>query len=341
MVFRHSLTYGARTRTMNRDLRHRRSALFIAVTYALLASAWIVSTDVLMNVAMNGASHLVLLNVAKGLAFVAATSCALYFLVRAHLLRIRAVDEQLDRVERLRRLGEVVAGITHDFNNILMACRSFMEVLRRTTTDRRAVRAIQQIENALARGKSLTREILMFAEAQPPSVTHVPLTPFLTSFAEELRSTMKGIDVAQSVTPTTLRICGDPDQLHRLFMNLAVNACDAMNGHGTLTFAARPARTLPAHLAASRRAFVEIIVSDTGTGIEPVVLARMFEPQFTTKRTGTGWGLAIVQRIAQDHGGHVQATSRLGIGTTVTTLLPQCLHPDNGESGSLPTPGPA
>lgn len=273
----------------------------------------------------HGSPQLIFLNVVKGLAFVAGTAFALFFLVRAHLVRLRAADEHLERVERMRRLGEVAASITHDFNNILMTCSSFIEILRKRTTDPRSLVAIRHIADGLGRGAVLTREVLMFAQLHPPSLTRVPLAAFFETFADELRPTLSSIRIEQSVTPATLAICADPNQLHRLLMNLAVNARDAMGGAGTLTLTALTARDVPEHLREGRPkgvSFVEIAVSDTGPGVDPAVLARMFEPQFTTKRTGTGLGLAIVRRIAEDHCGCVRVSSRPGVGTTMCVVLP-------------------
>jgi two-component system NtrC family sensor kinase len=312
---------------MNRPRRDFRSALSVAGTYAVLASLWIVVSDFGIGLFTGDSVRFLLLNGAKGLFFVAVTSTILFFLVRGHLVRIRAIDEQLGRVERMRRLGEVAAVITHDFNNVLMTCNSFTEILRRTTTDRRSLSAIQHIADALARGTAMTREILTFAQPRPPVLSQVPVAPFLGRFADEIRPTMPSIEVVYSVTPGALAVCADPDQLHRLLLNLAMNGSDAMPNGGKLEFTVRPAPRPPSHLAhfsSREERFAEIEVSDTGAGIAPELVERIFEPHFTTKRNGTGLGLAIVHRIVDDHGGYMRAASQVGAGTRISIALPLC-----------------
>lgn len=300
--------------------RPGRSALTIAATYALIAALWIVLSDRAVSLISDELHTLAYIGTAKGLVFVAVTSCALYALLRIHLARLQEMSERTARLERLERLGEVAASITHDFNNVLMVVRTFLPTLERSVSDPAARKAADHIGRAIARGEALTREILTFTTPQMPSVSSVHLSPFLEAFCEEFRSMSPSLEVQTRLPDPSLAIRADAGQLHRLLMNLAVNARDAMGKSGTLTISAR--ETADARLTGAHR-MVEIGVTDTGPGISPEVLARMFEPQFTTKRTGTGLGLAIVRRIVSDHGGRICVNTRIGSGTTVLVALPQ------------------
>ncbi len=291
----------------------RESARFIALSYAGVAAAWILITDVVFGTLGHSAPSMIAVGAAKGLLFVAVTAIGLYFLVRRQLLRLAVMAARAERVERLRSLGEVAASIAHDFNNVLMVCRTYAEILGRTCKEPGAAHAVRQILSAVSRGNSLIGEILAFGQPHPPAIKSVALAPFLADLADELRPTLAPIDIHWSVEPETLTLYADPDQLRRVLMNLAMNARDAMPAGGRLSFAGRP--------AAPERESVEIAVSDTGTGVDPLVAGRIFEPLFTTKRSGTGLGLAIVQRIIDDHGGSVRLESSPS-GTTVTVALP-------------------
>lgn len=306
--------------------RQLRSALSIAGAYAALASLWIVVSDLLLGASEHAALSIALIGIAKGLFFVAVTSVALFFLTRAQLQRLGAAEHHVEEVERMRRLGELSARITHDFNNTLHAARTYTQILRRTTTDSRSLPALDQIDAALRRGEALTREILMFAQPQPPALECLTLRNVFAAFASDLQATMPVVEIRHEVTPLDLSVLADSRQLDRLLMNLAVNARDAMPAGGTLTIAARVPRRVPryADTVTNVAHCVEIIISDTGTGISTDNLPHIFEPQFTTKRTGTGLGLAIVHRIVTDHGGHISASSRLGEGTSISILLPAC-----------------
>ena len=302
-----------------------RSARSITLSYVLIATTWIALTDALVNIWAGGPARAVFLNVGKGLLFVSVTSGGLFVLVRAHLVHIRAAERYAERVERMRRLGEVAAGIAHDFNNILMMCRSAADVIRRTASDDRTTRAALLVAEAVRRGQALTDEVLAFGSTRPPALAHVPLAEFLESVAEELRTAFDGMAIETSAASESLAIRADPDQLRRVLTNLVTNAGDAMNGNGRVTIAARPSAGPPreiAELLDPAGDFVEIAVTDTGPGIPADMLPRLFEPMFTTKRTGTGLGLPIVQRIVDEHRGCVTVASRAGAGATFTLLFP-------------------
>jgi two-component system, NtrC family, sensor kinase len=320
-IWKHGTPIGVQLRNGPRF----RSALSIALGYAAAAALWIVTSDILVDAWADNLGRHTLLSIGKGLFFVSVTSVGLFFMVRAQLHRLHDADRHAEQVERTRRLGELAARITHDFNNVLAACASFAAVLRRVVAEPRARNVIEQLDRAVRRGESLTREILTFAQPPTPSPRRVELAPFLDVLVSDLRSMLPGVQIQQNVSPADLAVSVDPDHLHRVLTNLALNARDAMPSGGLLTIAAHAARNLPGFLesGANGSDFVELCVTDTGVGIEQAALKHIFEPHFTTKPTGTGLGLAIVQRVVSENRGYVRATSRVGEGTTMTVLLPR------------------
>ena len=227
---------------------------------------------------------------------------------------------------RTRRLHEQTltrSGVAHDFNNVLAVIGSNAYVLRHRMKDSAEITAILR---AVESGARLTRQLLSFARRQPLNPQVIELQQALPQIADLLEGTAgSGIQVGIHVAPDTPRVCVDRAELEMALINLTANARDAMRGRGQLEILARGAE--PGEGPDRRVAYAIISVSDSGEGIPPKVLARVFDPFFTTTPpgSGTGLGLAQVHSFCEQAGGGVQLESDVGVGTTVSLFLPQAL----------------
>jgi PAS domain S-box-containing protein len=240
---------------------------------------------------------------------------------------LQAALEQSNRVESL---GRVAATIAHEFNNVLMAIQPYAEILRRRSADFPEVeRPASQIIQAVQRGKRVTDELIRFTRPSEPVLEPLHLRDLLERLCAQIRELqLPLIDVRIEPPHEDIVIAGDIAQLAQVAMNLVVNARDAMPSGGTLSIGAASAGNLDvASLTAEERdAYAWLSFSDTGDGIPPEIIGRIFEPLFTTKtRGGTGLGLAVAQQIVSRHGGYLLATSPPGSGATFYMLLRKAL----------------
>jgi PAS domain S-box-containing protein len=219
---------------------------------------------------------------------------------------------QLEQAQRVESLGRVAATIAHEFNNVLMGIQPMTELLRRGANGNERIAA--QIANSVSRGRRLTEQILRFATPAEPEFCTVDLPDWFEQFVPELQALLGldpgiALEVSFADRPMPVRI--DPAQMQQVISNLILNARDAMPAGGTIQVTAEPAGEM-----------VALTIADDGGGIPPGVKERIFEPLFTTKRSGTGLGLAVAQQIIAQHGGSIQVSSTPGAGTTFTILLP-------------------
>ncbi len=223
----------------------------------------------------------------------------------------RDLRQALAQKTRLAALGEAVSKLNHDLRNILGTALLVSDRLERSADP--AVRSVApRLIQTLERAIRLCQDTLDFARSRPAQPRLVPL-PLRELVAEVLGGLAPpaGRQVANEVPPGAL-VHGDPDQLHRLFLNLAKNAVDVLPEGGRLTVACRPA---------GDRLVVE--VRDTGPGLPDSVRARLFEPfAATTSKAGSGLGLAISREIARAHGGEVELLATGDSGTTFAVSLP-------------------
>ena len=236
----------------------------------------------------------------------------------------RALEEQLQKAQRLESLGRLAGGVAHDFNNLLQVIIGSANIARRDPTRESALREIQM---AAERAAELTRQLLTFGRRQHFQPIELSV-PDLIDEVLPLLHRMLGEQV-QLVIETHRgppRISADRGQIEQVLINLCLNARDAMPNGGTIT-----AYTSIEDPDASLRHTLELRepgahlllrVSDSGDGMTPEVRARAFEPFFTTKDTGTGLGLAVVYGIVQQHRGGIDVQSRAGDGTSFAIYLP-------------------
>ncbi|MCC6386970.1 MAG: PAS domain S-box protein [Dehalococcoidia bacterium] len=235
----------------------------------------------------------------------------------------RSLEEQVRQTQKMESVGELAGGVAHDFNNWLTVIQSYSDLLLEELPPDGEVREyVQEIQAASERAASLTRQLLAFSRREIIERRVVEVNAIVLDTEKMLRRLLgEDVEVRTRLSQGLPRVHADPGQLVQVLMNLAVNARDAMPRGGTLTVATNEAR--PDDSAPGQR-WVEVRVSDTGTGIAADVVTRIFEPFFTTKGVGkgTGLGLSVVHGIVQQAGGRITVQSRPGEGTTFTVLLP-------------------
>lgn len=237
----------------------------------------------------------------------------------------RRIEEQLQHAQRLEAVGRLAGGAAHDFNNLLTSIGGFATLVREQVTDPEAVRDLDEIERAVARGQALTRQLLTFSRrnrAEPGLIDTGDVVKDLRRMLERLVTGHVVIETSVSATPPVL---ADHTQLEQVITNLVINASDAMNGQGRIRIAVERAdpSALPAGDDTAGR-WVLLSVSDTGPGIPPELHDRIFEPFFTTKERGkgTGLGLSTVWGIVRQIGGTIEVESEPGHGATFRVYLP-------------------
>jgi two-component system cell cycle sensor histidine kinase/response regulator CckA len=251
----------------------------------------------------------------------------------------KRLEEQFLRAQRVESLGLLAAGIAHDFNNVLSPMIMAAPLLRKRATDPGDLRILDILEKSAARGAGLVRQILGFARGVGGKFQLIRLGELVRDIALVIEASFPKSIVFETIVPDDLwTIQANPTQIHQILLNLAVNARDAMLPRGgTLRLFAvnRVVENPSAFMTEGARpgAFIVIEVSDTGMGIKPELLARIWDPFFTTKGegSGTGLGLSTVRGIVAAHGGFVTVSTRIGVGTTFCVFLPAS-KPDEGDS---------
>jgi PAS domain S-box-containing protein len=246
---------------------------------------------------------------------------------------VRDASEQLqsrDRVkdaEILATLGRLATSVGHQFNNVLMGIQPFVDILRRSELPPQAARAVEQIAKSVQRGRRATAEIQSFTRAsEAPVIRSVTVTKWLDTLRDDLELALgAGIELTIEIEDGQLTLAADSAKLRQVFVNLATNARDAMPRGGRCTIAVRAAAVPPPHAtrADDDCGWAEILVSDSGAGIDEESRRRIFEPLFTKNRGGSGLELATVQQIVRSHGGIIEVTSEPGCGTAFRMLLPR------------------
>ncbi len=231
------------------------------------------------------------------------------------LERLRDTEERARRAEQLAELSTISAGIAHDVGTPMTTILGYAELLQKTAANEKNRQRAGHIVDQVRRVKDLLRTLLDIARPRDATPEPVSLADVLDHSLEFFREKLKGrgIGVEKVFSPVP-NIIANRDRLEQVFLNLIVNAIDAMHSGGELTV----------QLLCATPELIEIRLIDTGVGIEADTLARIFEPFYTTKERGkgTGLGLMVSQRIVHDHGGKITATSDLGVGTRIIIQLP-------------------
>ena len=244
--------------------------------------------------------------------------------LRREIDRRTQAEAELLQAQKIEALGQLTGGIAHDFNNLLAVLQGCLEMLNGRQADDRLQARVSLALQTVERGEKLTAQLLAFARRQPLSSTRVDLNLELRRMTELLARTVgSGVAIETDLAPDLWPVDVDPTQLELAVINLAINASDAMPGGGRLRIRTANS-TVSANIPGGRTLdFVDLEVSDTGTGMPQEVAARAFEPFFTTKKPGkgTGLGLSMIYGFAQQAGGTATLHSEVGHGTTVTLRL--------------------
>lgn len=242
----------------------------------------------------------------------------------------RDAEAQLQRVNRIESLGRVAATMAHEFNNVLMGIQPFAEILgRQLSGNAQAQQAVQRITASIKRGKRVTEEILRFTRRTEPVIKPVALREWIDLITTEARAVLGPRIEFRTEVEEELSILADGQQLHQVFMNMIVNARDAINGHGSITLSIgrhTPTEKYSFTIAESDSELVHFRLTDTGCGISPETLRKIFEPLFTTKISGTGIGLSLAHQVIREHRGQIFVESASGRGTTFHVFLPLAKH---------------
>ncbi|MFL6587114.1 MAG: PAS domain-containing protein [Luteimonas sp.] len=253
--------------------------------------------------------------------------------VRAEVAERTRVEDALRQSQKMEAVGQLTGGIAHDFNNMLAAVVGPLDLLAsrlRDHPDPRTKRYIDMAIDGANRAAQLTQRLLAFSRQQPLQPVPVDANRLIAGMSDLLAHSLGSsvrlqTDLAASLWSTHV----DANQLENVVLNLAVNARDAMPGGGRLTIATSNCRIGPGDADAPQDVpagdYMLITVSDTGSGMQPEVMAKAFDPFYTTKKVGkgTGLGLSQVYGFVLQSAGHVRMTSQVGQGTVVRIWLPR------------------
>ncbi len=240
------------------------------------------------------------------------------------------LEEQVRLAQKMESVGKLAGGLAHDFNNILQVIKANASFAREDLAMVGEIPAcLNAIDQASNKAAELTRQLLAFGRQQTLKIEEVEPFALAQNIVKLIRRIIGEQIEVQLVPEADLDLVRvDSTQIEQVLINLCINARDAMPDGGKLTFELRNTALRADQLAglawAKPGRFVEILVQDTGCGMDKETLARIFEPFFTTKPSGvgTGLGLAVVQGIMQQHGGVIQVQSAPGCGTTFHLFLP-------------------
>lgn len=233
--------------------------------------------------------------------------------------RLMEAQEQLRQSQKMEALGQLTGGIAHDFNNLLTVIVGGLDLITKRSEDPKLKRYAENALSAAERGARLTGQLLAFSRVQRLEVRPTHVAPLIQNMRPLLRNVLgPGITKQFDLEEAMLPVMADPTQLEVAVLNLAINARDAMPEGGFLTFASRRIEVKDDPELADGE-YIELTISDTGTGMPTDVLDRAFEPFFTTKEVGkgTGLGLSMVYGMARQSGGTARIESTPGEGTAV------------------------
>ena len=228
--------------------------------------------------------------------------------------RMERLEQQALQSEKFKAVSTLAAGMAHEIKNPLTAIRTFTEFILERHKDPDFARKLYEVfSTETKRMQELVQDLLTFAKPKTPQLQPVDLAPLIASPLPLLSSQLSKhrIQWAVDCQHNGAAIHADPDQFRQVLINLIQNAADAMPDGGQLKIATQAVNS---HL--------ELTVSDTGSGIPPALLPKIFDPFVTTKPDGNGLGLAMVYSILQAHRGSIRATSQPNRGTTFTVSLP-------------------
>lgn len=261
--------------------------------------------------------------------------------VKEDITTRKHLEDELRQVQKMQAIGQLAAGVAHDFNNILTVIMGNVSLLKMGTLPAgKQAEVLAQISKSAERAASLARQLLLFSRRQSLLLQDLDLNETIANFSRMLHSLIgENIALVTRYTSGSTLVHADPGTLEQVLMNLIVNARDALPPTGgQITIQTENVRldesSVHNRLKARPGDFIRLNVSDNGCGISPENLQHIFEPFFTTKQVGkgTGLGLAMVFGIIEQHKGWVEVESRVGAGTTFHIYLPRVVTKTNSPA---------
>jgi signal transduction histidine kinase len=236
-------------------------------------------------------------------------------------------EGELRQAQKMEAVGRLAGGVAHDFNNILQSITGYSDLASSEVgPDQDELRhCIDQVKGAATLATALTGKLLAVSRQQVVEPRVVEMSAMVKELAAMLRPLLgKRIELVLDLEPSGGSVEADPGQLEQVVMNLVINARDAMPDGGRVTISVATLELTELNGSPSAGRYVQLAISDTGTGMDEETISRAFDPFFTTKElgAGTGLGLATVHGIVTQSGGDMQVTSALGEGTTFSIYLP-------------------
>ena len=257
-----------------------------------------------------------------------------------------AAQAALRQAQRMESLGQLTGGVAHDFNNLLQVISGNLQLLRREVAGNdRAEQRVQSAIGGVTRGAKLASQLLAFGRRQPLEPKVLNIGRFIKGMDDMLRRALgEEIELETVISGGLWNALVDPGQIENAILNLGINARDAMVGGGKLTIEAGNAMLddeyARLHDEVQPGQYVMVGVTDTGSGISPDLLERVFEPFFSTKAEGkgTGLGLSMVYGFVKQSGGHVKIYSEVGQGTTIKIYLPRVFQAEDALADEAGAP---
>ena len=243
----------------------------------------------------------------------------------------RRLQEQLQQAQKMEAVGTLASGIAHDFNNILSAIYGYSELAQLRCPEKSKLRNyVEQIATACIRAKNLVQQILTFSRRGITEKRLINISSVVEEALTLIRATFPStIEIRQDLAAGLRDVLADETQIHQVVMNLCTNAYQAMGNDGGLLEISLTAVTVgnydsSCYPVVSPGRYLKLIVADTGKGMEPAQMERIFDPYFTTKKRGegTGLGLSVVHGIVKKLHGQISVYSEPGRGTVFHVLLP-------------------
>ena len=266
-------------------------------------------------------------------------------IINSDVTEKKQLEAESLRMQRMEAVGALAGGMAHDLNNALAPVLMGTQLLRRDAKDENTRRILTFMESSTRRGADMVRQVLLFARGKQGDFERLDARPLVREMEKLARDTFPlNIAVSAHVAEDLWPVRGNATQLHQVLLNLCVNARDAMAAGGSLSIAADNVKL---EEAAARKipegrpgAFVVLMVSDTGAGMPPEVMARILEPFFTTKPEGkgTGLGLSTTARIVKSHEGFIAVQSQPGEGTTFEIYFPRFTELGTDKPTSIAEP---
>jgi PAS domain S-box-containing protein len=241
------------------------------------------------------------------------------------------MEAQFYQAQRMEALGTLAGGIAHDFNNILSAIIGYTELSQRACPDNAKVQSyLSHLHEASERAKNLVQQILSFSRQGNSEMHPIDISRVINEALRMIRvSVPTTIEISQNIRPNLGTVYANETQIHQIVMNLCANSCHAMEETGgCLEIDLIPAiignKDISNYPDLNPGHYLKFVVADTGHGISPDQIQRVFDPYFTTKQAGkgSGLGLSTVHGIVKDHGGSIKVYSELNKGTTFQIFLP-------------------